>query len=189
MPRPSQAFNHLAARSARELEEVLVRGEAPSAGALSGYEYRGLNHGPLPGVLGVRKFIKGFAGEADSGLGFNRRARQNGREDAWHARHDDRDPHRFGFFTVEPVDARARDNSYLHALLLDYGKAAAGRANPVGWLRDYLVRVDPASDELLIGKAYLALGPARLPVGFFLLERDRPFEPDDELTQRLRRRA
>ena len=39
-----------------------------------------------------------------------------------------------------------------------------------------MVRVDPGSDELLLGKAYFATGPARIPVGFFLLEQRRPFE-------------
>ena len=64
-------------------------------------------------------------------------------------------------------------------------KARPACANPVGWLRDYLVRVNPGSDDLLLGKAYLAVGPARAPLGFFLLERRRQFEPDAELTRRL----
>jgi hypothetical protein len=48
------------------------------------------------------------------------------------------------------------------------------------------VRVDPGSDELLLGKAYFAIGSARIPVGFFLLERRRPFEPGTALEAHLR---
>ena len=53
---------------------------------------------------------------------------------------------------------------------------------PASVLRDYVVRVEPGSDELLLGKAYLA----RFRVGFFLLERRRPFEPGPELERHLR---
>ena len=40
-----------------------------------------------------------------------------------------------------------------------------------GRIRDYLVRVVPGSDELLLGHAFLAVGGARVPVGWFALER------------------
>jgi hypothetical protein len=40
-------------------------------------------------------------------------------------------------------------------------------------LRDYLVRL---SDDLYLGKAYVALGPGRLPVSYFVLERHRPHD-------------
>ena len=49
-----------------------------------------------------------------------------------------------------------------------------------------MVRADPGSDELLLGKAYFAVGPARIPVGFFLLERRRPFDAGPELEEHLR---
>ena len=41
-------------------------------------------------------------------------------------------------------------------------------------LRDYLVRVVPGSDDLILGKALLALGPARVASNYFVLERHRP---------------
>ena len=43
-----------------------------------------------------------------------------------------------------------------------------------------------ASDELLLGKAYFMVGSARIPVGFFLLERRRPSEPGPGLEEHLR---
>jgi hypothetical protein len=38
-------------------------------------------------------------------------------------------------------------------------------------LRDYVVRVSPGSDDLLLGRAFLAAGRRRVPVGWFAIER------------------
>ena len=73
-----------------------------------------------------------------------------------------------------PVDPASRDNVHLDALLLDYGRGQNPLLDASKVLRDYLVRIDPDSDDLLLGKAYLALGPTRVPSNFFLLERHRP---------------
>jgi hypothetical protein len=54
-------------------------------------------------------------------------------------------------------------------LLLDYGLGGNGPFGPP--LRDYIVQVYPDNADLLLGKAYLALGPLRIPAGFFILER------------------
>ena len=59
-------------------------------------------------------------------------------------------------------------------MCLDYGRGGNGRLNPISTLRDYLVRVVPGSDDLLLGKAFVAVGWPRVPVGYFLLERYRP---------------
>ena len=72
---------------------------------------------------------------------------------------------------VAPVNPSSRDNLYPEAALLDYG--ASPRNSP--WqierlLRDYLVQPDPTNGDILLGKAYLALGK-RIPVSFFILER------------------
>ena len=176
MSHPSQALLRTAARSPRELESLLVRGDTPSIDALTGYEFRGLNHGPLAGALRIRKFVKGFDRSGGGAFGFNCRADQNAIDGPWKALPEDDDAHRFGFFSVTPVDPRARDNTHLHAVLLDYGRGQGRPRDPVRALRDYVVRITPGSDDLLLGKAYVAAGPARLPVGFFLLERRRPLE-------------
>jgi hypothetical protein len=61
------------------------------------------------------------------------------------------------------------------ALLLDYGALPhpeLGPAAPLAArLRDYVVRVRPRSDDLLLGRAYLEFGPWSVPVGWFALER------------------
>ena len=74
-----------------------------------------------------------------------------------------------------PVDPTAPDNRYLHALLLDYGQGKNPRLDASAGLRDYLVQVDAGDPDLLLGKAYYALGPVRVPTAsFFILERHQP---------------
>ena len=159
-------IDRLRALPARELETVLVRGETPEPDGLAGWEFRGWNTPAFAKLLGIQEFVKGFYRSANGRLyGYNR---QPGKD------------RRFGFYLVEAVDAAARDNAYLHALLLDYGRGGGSALDPLNFLatrlRDYLVRVDPGSDDLLLGKAYVAAGPLRVPVSYFLLERLRPTE-------------
>lgn len=178
MASSSQAFQRLAARSARELEAVLRRGHAPAVDALLGYEFRGYNHPRRAALLGIRKFIKGFFTVGDEVLGFNTRTRQNGLDGAWIARPDDSEPGRFAFFRVLAPGPGGREGAHGHAVLLDYSSAGNPAYDPSRLLRDHVVRVDEHSDDLLLGKAYLALASARVPVGFFLLERHRPFSDE-----------
>lgn len=159
-----------------ELEAVWVRGERPEVEAIAGWEFRGLNCGTaLHAALPFQKFIKGFYRAPGGGFrGYNVPVVQDGPRAAWVARPRDDEPKRFGFFAVGPVDPESRDNAHLRALLLDYGRAPNPLLDPSKGLRDYVVRVARGSDDLLLGKALYALGPARVPVGFFLLERHRP---------------
>jgi hypothetical protein len=156
----------------RELEQIIVRGDTPDLEALVGWEFRGTNAWPpLVTLLGIKKFVKGFfKDDAEHVWGYNIPVRQNGLEAPWTYKNPAH-PKRFGFFRVASVDSTARDNAYLHAVLLDYGKGNNPPLDPSAVLRDYLVRVDKRSDELLLGKAYLALGPTRVPCGYFVLER------------------
>lgn len=173
----SEAFRRLAQSSRRELEELHWAGETPEAAALVGYEYRGFNHPALMSVLGIRKFIKGFFSARAGAFGFNTPARQSGLDGAWVAKPDEANPKRFAFYSVESGHG---GGAHPQALLLDYSRG--DNRLPAKLVRDYLVRAEPGSDELLLGKAYLG----RVPVGFFLLERRRPFEPGPELEQHLR---
>ncbi|HLU68770.1 MAG TPA: hypothetical protein VKZ63_20960 [Kofleriaceae bacterium] len=170
---PSERFLELARRSREELEEVMLRGHTPDLDELVGWEFSGINTPRWARAAGIKKFAKGFerrdGGDPDRGprvLGYNRPVTQDRLRDAW--RVGDR---RFGWFRVAPVDPTERDNAYLHALLLDYGRGGNRPWDPTGTLRDYLVQVDPADPDLYLGKAYLALGPARVPVSYFVLER------------------
>jgi hypothetical protein len=96
---------------------------------------------------------------------------QNGVRESWLAKPDRDRPKRFGFYRVDHVDPTARDNAYLHAVLLDYGRGGNKRFDPTSGLRDYLVQVDADNPDLFLGKAYYALGPMRVATNFFLLER------------------
>ena len=186
MATASPAFFDLAARSNRELEEILRHGTTPSIDALVGHEYRGFNRPARTALLGIRKFTKGFFEVEDEAFGFNTLMKQNGLDDQWIARGGAADPRRLGFFSVAPVRLGGRDDVYPRALLLDYAAGGNPVYDPSRLLRDYVVRVREDSDELLLGKAYVALGSARVAAGFFLLERHRPLTSDPALEQRVR---
>lgn len=179
-PFPSRDALALEQSSMHELELVFQRGATPDLEALVGWEFRGinrlpLNRIPLARIVGIKKFVKGFH-RADDGrvLGYNCGVEMNALDGRWHLKPNDHAPKRFGFYEVIHVDPTSRDNEYLHAVLLDYGKGDNAAFNPMAGLRDYLVQVDPTNPDLYLGKAYFAVGPARIPLNFFILERHRP---------------
>jgi hypothetical protein len=165
----SARYRELAAMTSAELERVLRAGVMPKLDGLAGFEFRGYNTPAFTALLGIRKFIKGFF-RGDGGLeGYNIPARQNGLEGEWLHKPSPEAPKRFGFYTVAPAAS-----VYTNSALLDYGASARNFAvAPERLLRDYLVQVDPANPDILLGKAYLAL-PVRVKVSYFLLERLRP---------------
>lgn len=171
--RPSARFLEIARRSRGELEETLLRGTMPDLASLAGWEFRGMNTPPWARAARIRKFVKGFE-RRDEGqiFGFNRPAAQNADGDPWQVT-----GRPFGYYRVTAVDAIDRDNAYLHAALLDYSRGGNRPWDPSRGLRDYLVQVDAANPDLFLGKAYYAVGPARVPVSFFVLERLRPAQP------------
>ncbi|MDB4955104.1 MAG: hypothetical protein JWO36_2673 [Myxococcales bacterium] len=173
-PFPTAAALALERASWRELEQVFVRGTTPDLEGLVGWEFRGINRLPLNGLpvaklVGIKKFLKGFFRGEQGVMGYNSPVAQNVLDGRWNVA-----PKRFGFYEVRPVDPTARDNNYLHALLLDYGSGGNKAYDPTAYLRDYLVQVDPANPDLLLGKAYYAVGPARIgTLNYFILERHR----------------
>jgi hypothetical protein len=176
--RPSQRALALAAQSMDELEVVFQRGVTPALELLNGWEFRGINTPWWARAAGIKKFMKGFftdPGRAGDGAiyGYNCPVEQNRLDGPWIAKPDDAAPRRFGFYRVSPVDPTVRDNAYLHAVLLDYGKGGNSALDPSKGLRDYLVQVDPLDLDLYLGKAYYAVGPARVATSFFVLERHR----------------
>ena len=171
----SAHYKQLAGLPSAALEAMVVGGETPSLPALVGYEYRGYNTAPATALLGIRKFIKAFFTTPSGAVyGCNTPVAQNGLDRPWKAKPSEAYPRRYAFFSVTSVDPEVRDNTYLHALLLDYGRGHNPTYDPSRLLRDYLVRCVPGSDDLLLGKAYMAFGPTRVAVSFFLLERHRP---------------
>ncbi len=158
--------------------ELMSAGTAPSFDALLGWEFAGLNTLATTDLAGIRKFMKGFyqgpplapSGPEPFIQGYNVKVVQG----------DKRAPHvalekqgaavRHGFFRVYKVDPEGRDHLYPNALLLNYGLGANG-LNPAGLLRDYLVQPYPDNADLLLGYAVFALGPLRIPGGYFVLQR------------------
>jgi len=169
---PSEDYLALVRTPPSKLRSVIARGDTPDLDSLAGWEWRGTNMPASSRLLGLRRFVKGFVPGAtgsvegynvsvvgaDLLLPMNERLQRDGRRE-------------WARFDVTPVDPTRNDNRYLHALLLDYGLVAISEPGIAGRLRDYLVRVVPDSDELLLGHAFLAVGRARIPIGWFALER------------------
>jgi hypothetical protein len=171
------SFLSLAKSSDRDLEYVLRDGVTPSIEGLLGYEFKGYNLPFVTKILGFRKFKKGFfldrgqSVEKAEASGYNVAVVQNRLEDPWIALPNDANPKRHAFYRVYRVRRVEVDNAYPHALLLNYALGENPRWNPARLLRDYLVQADPKNPDLLLGKAYFALGPARAFPSFFVLER------------------
>lgn len=178
-PFPTQSALALERATWDELDATFVRGTQPDLNALVGWEFRGINRlpaneVPVAEVAGIKKFVKGFfRDERGMVMGYNCPVAQNVLDGRWRTKPSDTAPKRFGFYQVHAVDATARDNKYLHAVLLDYGKGGNAIYDPTRGLRDYLVQVDAGNPDLYLGKAYYAVGPARLRLNFFILERFR----------------
>ncbi|HEY0251022.1 MAG TPA: hypothetical protein VGC41_05820 [Kofleriaceae bacterium] len=178
-PFPSPRALELEQTPMSGLEKVFQRGHMPDIEQLVGWEFRGINHLPLNRVnlayaVGIKKFVKGFHRASDGRvMGYNIPVKMNALDGRWHLKPSDTEPKRWGFFEVAPVDATARDNEYLHAILFDYGKGGNPTLDVTKGLRDYLVQVDADNPDLFLGKAYYAFGPARLPLNYFILERHR----------------
>ena len=163
----------LALASNDELEAYMKRGVAPDVRQLVGWRFRGYNTLDFTTVLGFRKFKKGFFSEkepehaASPICGYNVDVEQNGLGEPW----IEKDKPPYGFFKVYRVDPAQKDNFYPNALLLDYGRGKNPPYDPSQFLRDYLIQPDPDNPDLLLGKAYVAVGPLRLFVSYFVLER------------------
>src|SRR5207237_10138862 len=133
--------------------------------------YLPLNVLPVARLVGIKKFLKGFfRGDDSRVMGYNSPVAMNALDGRWHV-----GPKRFGFYEVHAVDPTARDNAYLHAVLLNYGRGGNKPYDPTRGLRDYVVQLD---EHLFLGKAHYALGPLRVPTNFFILERHRIGLPD-----------
>ncbi len=168
-------FRELAQSSDSHLEQILRVSKGPTLEPLVGFEWRGYNTSWRTKLLGIQKFIKGFFQEGDGVEGYNVPVLQNGLDEPWLHLPTPDNPRRYAFYRVTEVDRESDDHFYPQAILLDYGASARNAAWPgVRILRDYLVQPEPDNPDLLLGKAYLALGPLRLPSNFFILDRLRP---------------
>jgi hypothetical protein len=180
----SARYLELAGLSKRDLEAVFAAGSPPDVTALTGFEFRGYNQPPATALLGIRKFIKAFyLDRSQRPFGCNTPVRQNGLEGEWLPKPSADRPKRYAFYQVEPADPGAADEARRGALLLDYSRGGNRRYDVARILRDYLVRVEPGSDDLLLGKAYFVMARKKVAHSFFLIERFRPLADPAALTQ------
>ena len=170
-------YESLARSSDKDLEFVIRSGVTPALEGLVGFEFKGYNTPFITQILGFRKFKKGFflgvgqAAENGEISGYNVVVAQNRIDEPWDAKPSEQDPKRHGFYRAYRVRGSEIDSLYPNALLLNYGLGGNAVWNPAGLLRDYLVQVDPENKDLLLGKAYFAIGPMRVFPSFFILER------------------
>lgn len=169
----SAEMKRVAALPERELAAIFARGERPDVASMIGWIYRGANTHVVAKAAGIGKFVKGFYRDAgaEEVRGYNIPVVPDALDRPWQLQPNVDAPKRFGFYRVAPVDPTAPDNAHLHAVLLDYGAVPGKMFDPVRTLRDYVVRVDPGSDDLLLGRAFARVGPAAIPLSWFLLER------------------
>jgi len=83
-----------------------------------------------------------------------------------------------------PPDPDAADPRARNALKLDYSKGRNPPYEIARILRDYVVRVAPGSDDLLLGKAFFVIAGKRVADSFFVIERYRPISDADALAHR-----
>jgi hypothetical protein len=173
--RPSEAYLSMVATGARDLRRIMSRGEQPEPASLVGWEFRGTNLPARTALVGLRRFIKGFRhDEQGRPIGYNKSVAGADLGTPWTPRAQRDGRLAFAYYTVAPVDPEAVDNRHLNALLLDYGAVPEPERGLARRLRDYVVRVEPGSDELLLGHAFAAVGRHRVPIGWFVLERLQP---------------
>jgi hypothetical protein len=156
------------------LADVMQRGDTPDLDQLVGWEWRGTNMPASTALMGLRRFIKGFERVGSIVEGYNVTVPGHDLTTPWadkRRRDGRREWARFGVAAVDPTSI---DNRYLGAVLIDYSKPAQPEAGIPSRLRDYVVRVTPEADDLLLGRSYLAVGQRRIPLGWFALERLRP---------------
>jgi hypothetical protein len=180
----SAAYLELATRTKAELAAVFAAGGPPDVRALTGFEFRGYNHPRSTALLGIRKFIKAFYLDGTGRpAGCNTPVAQNGLDAEWLPRPSAERPKRYAFFQVQSPDPEAPDERR-GAALLDYGQGGNRAYDAARMLRDYIVRVEPRSDDLLLGKAYFVIAGARLGHTYFLIERYRPLADTATLAKR-----
>jgi choline dehydrogenase-like flavoprotein len=173
------SFESLSKMTTEELERVLAQGAPPELADLVGWEFEGWNVNPATRFTGNRKFKKGFFGnpeiyadpERANGWGYNMTVVQNGFHEPWTPTPTPAAPRRWCFFAVLP-SAKAREPRHGNALVIDYGRwGEHAVVNPVRYLVDYVVYVNPGDKDLMLGKCYFEAGLAPV-LSFFLLRRD-----------------
>jgi hypothetical protein len=172
MAKEKRTLQDLAKLSTQELEDLFQRGRTPDPQKLVDWEFKGYNVPFFAKLLGIKKFKKGFYKKGEECWGYNIPIYQNGVAEPWRCKPVDHNPKRFGFYSVKVATPDGPENMEPGALILNYGDGK-NLLWEGSFLRDYVKQVDPDNEDLFLGKAYTALGKARLAPSFFIIERDR----------------
>jgi hypothetical protein len=157
-------LTELARCSTREFGRLHAAGSEPKIDDLVGWEFRGFNPPAFARVMGIQKFVKGFFAGTRGAEGYN--VAVSPRD--WKRMHWRGRDIRHGFYLVAPGSGK-----HAGTVFLDYGASPRNaRPNPERLLRDFLVHPDPDNPDLLLGRAYAAIG-GLVPLSFFILERER----------------
>jgi hypothetical protein len=162
-----------------ELAEAMALGHAIDPVRLDDREYKGISLG-LPGVierLTWKKFKKVFHRDPATGRlrGWNVRLAQNGLDEPCLPLERRGAPITFGHYAVEPLSGYKLPLRCGPGLMLDYGKGAHARFDPLARLRDPIVALEAGETRLLLGCSYVDLGVVRMTTpSFFLLVYDGP---------------
>ena len=164
-----------------DLEEVMRCGNTPDLARLSGWEFRGFNTPEALALVGLKKFKKGFyradpsRPHAQGIQGYNVVEVQNRLGEPWIDVEHKGKPKRIGWYEARRVDLADDHNKYPNAILINYGASDKNfKGDPSRLLRDYLIQVYPDNPDLYLGKAFIPIGPLRLPMAYFVLERHNP---------------
>lgn len=163
----------------RTLGEMLSAGHAIDPRALDESEYRGVSLG-LPGPivsLTWLTFRKTFHRDPRTGRlrGWNVRMEQTGLDGPSVPMRKNGEPICFGHYEVVEAAGRGSPIPCEQGLLIDYGRGANARLDPVRRARDPIVALEKGSVERLLGWTYLDLGVRHVGTpSFFLLERQGP---------------
>jgi len=165
----------------KELAERLARGHALQADSIAGWIYRGTSLGLSRWMeaLSWVSFQKAFFRDDASGrvMGWNVRLEQTGLHGPSRPKKErSGEPKRFGAFEVYPSNVRAPRPVPEGAALIDYSRATAHLLDPLWFVRDPLVALEPGNPEVLLGWSYIALGKGISTSSYFLLEREKPLD-------------
>jgi len=169
MPALKPLYRKLCQSTNEELERALNGGATPDPKYVAGYEWYGFNTLPVTTLLGIRKFKKGFYAREKGPTalgGYNVKIKPTQLDGDWNA--GGPGGAYVGYFDCGPVPAGQK---HAGALLLDYGNDRRNMLLDGSFLRDYVTVPDPSEPDVMLGKAYAALGRAKIFVSFFVLQR------------------
>jgi hypothetical protein len=161
----------LASKDASELARMMDCCPSPNVEGLVG-TWRGVNKGLGPAAAGLHQDVKVFTRCGGHIEGHNILVQQVKVEElastGWKPKQSlfgqPLPPVGHFLVTAEPSRSNTRGN-----VVLDYDQPANRIVDPTRYLLDELVEIEP---NLLLGRAYVTMGTARMPVAYFALERE-----------------